>query len=66
MAEGLEISIKKIQESGVSTETAMYMLIETNKLDTLKEVGKHGNLVIADINAQTSINAVESIKQLRK
>lgn len=65
IARGLEESIKTLQESGVSSETAMTLLLETNRLDMLRDVGKHNNLIITDSQSNTQLTSTLMLKQIK-
>lgn len=47
LAEGMKASLDKFE--GIAPEAALQMLLETNRIDALREVGKHGNLVLMDL-----------------
>ena len=39
----------EFQKHGVSMEESMNMLTEINRIDALREVGKHNNMVLVDL-----------------
>ncbi|MCB6185184.1 SPFH domain-containing protein [Leeia sp. TBRC 13508] len=47
LAEGLKESL--LEFSGVPPHEAISILLETNRIDALREIGKHGNLVVLDL-----------------
>lgn len=49
LAEGMNESIQQFHD--VSIDDALRFLVEITKIDTIREVGKHGNLVLMDINS---------------
>lgn len=49
LAKGIAASMKEIEQNGVSAEQALKMLTEINRIDALREVGKHGNTILVDM-----------------
>lgn len=56
LAEGLKESLAKFVD--IPHSEALAVLLETNRLDALREVGKHGNLVLLDLKAEGSHTAL--------
>ncbi len=54
IGKGLKDSIKLITDSGLSTEQALLLINETNRLDTLNSAASKGNLVILDLSKNGS------------
>ena len=50
IAKGLENSIKTIIGAGLTVEQALYLINETNRLDTLSTAASTGNMVILDLD----------------
>lgn len=48
LARGLKDSLSQFE--GVPVEEAIKVLLDTNRIDAIREVGKHGNLILMDIN----------------
>jgi regulator of protease activity HflC (stomatin/prohibitin superfamily) len=49
LAEGIVASMAKFEEQGVSAMEAINTLTEVNRIDALREVGKHGNTILVDL-----------------
>ncbi len=49
LARGITESMAEFQKHGVSIEESMGMLTEINRIDALREVGKHNNMVLVDL-----------------
>lgn len=49
LAKGMKQSLAQLE--GVEPEAALQVLLETNRIDALREVGKHGNLVVLDLKS---------------
>lgn len=57
LAEGIAESMGKFESLGVSSVEAINMLTEINRIDALREVGKHGNTVLVDLaNNKVGLN----------
>lgn len=54
LADGIKQSIDKIEGKDISATSAMNILIETSRIDAMRDIGKHGNLVITDLGGDVS------------
>lgn len=52
LAEGIVASMVKFEEKGVTAVEAINTLTEVNRIDALREVGKHGNTILVDLAAK--------------
>jgi len=53
LAKSMSESMDKFKDAGVDGEQAMQLLTETNRIDALREIAKHGNLIITDLNKES-------------
>ncbi|MEW6563838.1 MAG: SPFH domain-containing protein [Pseudomonadota bacterium] len=54
LASGFALSVEEFRAKGVSAAEAMHMLIETNRIDALREASKHGNLIVMNLNGENA------------
>lgn len=57
LARGLDDSIKILKDNNLDANHLILTLVELNRLDVLKDIGSHGNLIIANTN-EDKINAL--------
>jgi regulator of protease activity HflC (stomatin/prohibitin superfamily) len=57
-------SIVLIKESGGDPTQAMEILLAVNRLDTLREIGKHENLIIADMNTGSALSSSQVLQSV--
>jgi len=53
LAQGLSEAMKTATDSGVNEHDVMTLLMETNRLDTIKSAAEHGKLVVMDLRSTT-------------
>ena len=51
IAKGMKESMETLEASGLSTEQALELLMDTNRLDTLGSAAAHGNMVLVDLQS---------------
>jgi regulator of protease activity HflC (stomatin/prohibitin superfamily) len=56
LARGLKESLGQFE--GVPVEEAIKVLLDTNRIDAIRDVGKHGNLILMDINGDATSRAL--------
>lgn len=49
LAEGLRESLADFEKFHVNSAEALTVLLETNRIDAMRDIGKHGNLVLLDV-----------------
>jgi len=49
IAKGLQKAIEEIKQAGLSTEQAVTLIMDTNRLDTLGSAATHGNMFFVDL-----------------
>lgn len=54
LAEGLRDSLAEFEKYNVSSPEALTVLLETNRIDAMRDIGKHGNLVLLDVGKDNS------------
>lgn len=55
LAEGIAESIETFKKNGISADEALTMLIDINRIDAIREVGKHGNTILVDMKQSNGI-----------
>ena len=51
IAKGLQAAIKEITDAGLTTQEAVDLLKDTNRLDTLGSAAVHGNMILVDMKS---------------
>lgn len=49
LAEGLRESLADFEKYNVNSSEALTVLLETNRIDAMRDIGKHGNLLVLDM-----------------
>lgn len=49
LADGLRESLAEFEKYHVNSAEALTVLLETNRIDAMRDIGKHGNLVLLDM-----------------
>jgi regulator of protease activity HflC (stomatin/prohibitin superfamily) len=49
LAKSLALAVHEAKQQGISESDIMYLLLETNRLDTIKYAAEHGKLVVMDV-----------------
>ena len=63
IAKGFDKSMQTLTATGLSTQEAVKLLMDTNRLDTLSSVASHGNLIIADIaDSRDIVKTISAVK----
>jgi regulator of protease activity HflC (stomatin/prohibitin superfamily) len=64
IAKGLKAAIEQITEAGLSTQEAIHLLMDTNRLDTFSSAAAHGNMLIVDMNqpSDSLVNTLAAVK----
>ncbi|MGB7651018.1 MAG: SPFH domain-containing protein [Gallionella sp.] len=55
LAEGIAESMQAFEKHGVSAAESINMLTEINRIDALREIGKHGNTILVDMASNNGI-----------
>jgi len=53
LAEGLRESLAEFERYNVNSQEALTVLLETNRIDAMRDIGKHGNLVLLDMGKES-------------
>lgn len=69
IALGLKEAMQEMRGSGISSDQALSLLMDTNRLDTLDTAAVHGNMVIVDMQGgatalASTISAVKAAGHL--
>ncbi|OJW46240.1 MAG: membrane protease subunit, stomatin/prohibitin [Candidatus Accumulibacter sp. 66-26] len=54
LADGLRVSLAEFEKCSVSSSEALAVLLETNRIDAMRDVSKHGNLILMGMGGETS------------
>lgn len=57
LAESFEKNITTISSTGADVESVMNLLLTVNRLDAMRDVGAHGNLIVMDSQNPNSLNS---------
>lgn len=67
IAAGMEKAMKTLTDSGLTSEQALNLLMDTNRLDTLGSAAAHGNMILVDMQGggelAKTIGAVRAANQ---
>jgi len=55
IAKGLQKAIEEIKSAGLTTEQAVSLIMDTNRLDTLGSAAMHGNMFFVDLKQDSSV-----------
>lgn len=58
LAEGLRESLVEFEKNQIGAHEALSVLLETNRIDAMRDVGKHGNLVLMNMSAESTGGAL--------
>jgi len=54
IAKGLQKAIEEIKNAGLTTEQAVALIMDTNRLDTLGSAATHGNMIMVDLKQDSA------------